>query len=132
MIKFKMFFIAISALLFLTSEHKVSQNIEGNWSFCAEGNDEQQIISNICREVFFDKNVTGFFKNASGDKSNFQWNITDSTIEFNLKPEKDNNTWFSNNYTFTFKIYNEGKFEHFELREKNANWRYRLSRSKRI
>jgi len=132
MIKFKVIIIAISTLLILTSKQGNSQNIEGNWSLCVEGNDEHQILSNICREVFFDKNGTGFFKNASGDKSNFRWNIKDSTIEFNLKPEKDNNTWFSNNYTFTFKIYNNEQFEIFELNEKNSKWWYTLSRAKRM
>lgn len=129
MIKFKAFLLILSTVFVLSNENGNNPNITGKWTMCAQGTDDNMILSNVCADIIFSEDGTGVVKMGDEIRSTFQWEIDSKTINFSFKSEEDKRNFLTPSNSLKYKIYRERGFEYFKLMEIDHDYWYRLIRN---
>lgn len=87
---------------------------------------ESAIVCNVCPTVILKKNGEGISINAVGDESSFNWQVDKDNIIFSFNKKSDEDSFFSLDKIFNFKIYNDSKNSYIELSEYSKKYKYIL------
>lgn len=87
---------------------------------------ESTTVCNICPIIIFKKDGLGILKNTNGKEYSFNWIIVNKKICFSFDKKGDEDSFFSSDKEFEFKVYYDSKNSFLELIESNKNYKYVL------
>lgn len=89
---------------------------------------ESAFVYNACPIIVFKEDGTGVLINAVGNKSSFFWLINKEKMCFSFNEKKDENSFFTPEKGFVFKVYHDSKNCFLELIHLKYNFKYILIR----
>jgi hypothetical protein len=87
---------------------------------------EYTTVCNVCPTVIFKSDNVGIVRDAIGEEVLFNWEICKDKIYFSFSKKSDEDSFFSLDKVFYYKIYYDSENSYIELSEKKHKYKYIL------
>ncbi|KGO91085.1 hypothetical protein [Flavobacterium subsaxonicum] len=128
--------IVIAGNLWFTIAEKLhikqkTEQIYGSWGMCKTQVDEDTfIVANVCKTVVFNDNGGGKLLMGDNILSNFKWKIDPEKLQFTFNTPTDREGFLDTATEYSFKLYTKGDFKYLEIKPRDKETIYYLSRLK--
>lgn len=107
-----------------------SDEIYGKWEICIVKGNGHTVHSNICKTILFNKYGSGKLLLSDDLICKFNWKVEKEIITFSFKSADEQTDFLSGDLEYIFKLYDEGNLQYLEIKPKNKEIVYFLSRVK--